>query len=331
MRFPVLLLIAGLIQTWTTPVSAQNYTIEKVREIPIYLGDEIVGEIADLTRDAEGNFYLPDWQQHTVWVTNSQGKLIRRIGQEGSGPGEMSKPQNVSVFDDHIVVLDKENFRVATFNLDGAHQASFRVDLFRPANMVCGRDGRCAVSFLWGESLFTVYDSDGNKSHEAGSRPWPPDPPIPVMMGGSYLHMSLTPEGRILYSPVKTYQVYDMEWDGSIVATYTAEPPGYFPMVITSMANPTEELNKATRIFRPLIVGELVLVQRRRNRDESGAGEGSVFHVDLFNRDGTLVQMDIESPADFIYADGDDLYAIDTTPVDEGELNPSIVVYQLKN
>lgn len=330
MRYTVIILVIGLIPTWMIPASAQTYSIEKVREIPLDLGDEIVGIVADLTRDVEGNFYLPDWQQHTVWVTDPQGKLIRRIGQEGSGPGELSKPQNATVLQDRIIVLDKENTRMASFSLDGVHQATYRIDLFRPANMVCGSDGRCAVSFLWGESLFTVYDSDGNKSYEAGSRIWPPDPPNPVTMGGSYLHMSLTPEGRILYSSIKHYEVYDMEWDGSIVATYTAEPPGYLPMVITNMATALEDINKSTSIFRPLVVGELVLVQRRRNRGGE-SGEGSILHIDLFNRDGTLVQMDLESPRHMDYADGDDLYAIDTTPVDEGELNPSIVVYRLKN
>ena len=327
MRFALILLIAILLPTWGTSASAQNYTVEKVREIPIDLGDEIVGQIADLTRDAVGNFYLPDWQQHTIWVTDPQGKLIQRIGQEGSGPGELSRPQTAVALQDRIVVLDKENIRVASFSLDGVHQATFRVDLFRTANMVCGRDGRIAVSSLDGESLFTVYDATGNKSHEAGSRPWPPDRPIPVMIGGSFHHLVLTPEGRILYSSVKSYEVLEMEWDGSIVATYKAEPPGYFPMVITSMESREDDINKASMILRPLVVGEHVLVQRNR----IGPENTGIGHIDLFERDGTLVQMDIESPINFIYADGEDLYAIDTAPVDEGELNPSIVVYQLKN
>ena len=327
MRYVLLLLATLLLQHCTTPASAQDYSLEKVREIPIDLGDEIVGQISDLARDAAGNFYLPDWQQHTVWVTDPQGKLIRRIGQEGSGPGEMSKPQNVTVYEDHLVVFDKENFRVATFNLDGVHQASFRIERPGPDNIVCGSEARCAVSSHMGESLLTVYDSKGNKSHDMGSRPWPPDPPIPVRMGGSFLHMSLTPEGRILYSSIKTYQVYDLEWDGSIVATYSAQPPGYFPMVITSIESAQEELNRSTHIPRPLVVGNLVLVQRDRN----GPNNTRIRHIDLFRRDGTLVQMDIESPLSFIYAEGDDLYAIDITPVEEGELNPSIVVYQLRN
>jgi hypothetical protein len=183
------------------------------------------------------------------------------------------------------------------------------------------------VSSLFGETLLTVYDSDGNNSHDIGNRPWPPDPPIPVMMGGSYLHMSLTPEGRILHSPIKRYEVLEVEWDGSIIATYTTEPPGYFPMVITSRESASDELNRSTRIFRPLIVGDLVLVQRDRN----GPDNTRIRHIDLYSRDGTLVQMDMESPTEFFYAEGDELYAINTTPVDEGGLNPYIVVYRLKD
>ncbi len=325
MRFVLILLIVSLLPAWITSASAQNYSVEKVREIPLDLGDEIAGEIADLTRDAEGNFYLPDWQQHTVWVTNPHGELIRRIGQEGSGPGELSRPQTAVVLQDRIVVLDKENIRVASFSLDGVHQATFRVDLIRTANMVCGRDGRIAVSTLDDESLFTVYDATGHKSHEAGSRPWPPSDYF--MIGGSFHHLALTPEGRILYSPVKSYEVLEMEWDGSIVATYKAEPPGYFPMVITSMESMEDDINKASMILRPLVVGEHVLVQRQK----LGPENIGIFYIDLFRRDGNLVQMDIESPINFIYAEGDDLYAIDTTPVDEGELNPYIVIYRLKN
>ncbi|MYH19913.1 MAG: hypothetical protein F4132_12485 [Gemmatimonadetes bacterium] len=329
MRFAVIMLAIGLISTWTAQVSAQHYTIEKVREIPLDLGDEIVGLIADLARDVEGHFYMPDWQQHTVWVTDPRGKLIRRFGQEGSGPGELSRPRSISVLEDRIVVLDRDNAWISVFTKDGESMATFRIDHSRPSGMAVGHDGQIVVSALVGESLFTVYDSEGVKVNDGGSRPWPPPPGTMIMFSGPVQHLSLTPDGNILYCPVKRYEIQEMRWDGSIVATYTAEPTGYSPLVITSIESASEELNKATRILRPLIVGNFVVVQRARNRGEPD--EGSIFHLDLFERDGTLVQMDIESPLSFIYADGDDFYAIDTSPVEEGELNPSIVVYQLRN
>ena len=87
MKNIVLTFLFGLVPALSVDVFAQQFTVEKESEIPLNLGDEIAGEIADLIRDAEGNFYLPDWQQHTVWVVDPQGKLIRenRAARKGTG------------------------------------------------------------------------------------------------------------------------------------------------------------------------------------------------------------------------------------------------------
>ena len=70
-------LVAGLALILVPNVSAQTFSIEKTAEIPLDLGDEIVGQIADLMQDAEGKFYLTDFQQNTVWMCDANGKLIR--------------------------------------------------------------------------------------------------------------------------------------------------------------------------------------------------------------------------------------------------------------
>ena len=310
------------------PVSAQDFSIEKVREIPLDFGDEIVGSIADIARDAEGNYYLPDMQQHTIWVTDSQGSLIRRIGREGSGPGEMIGPRSVSISEDRIVVLDEGNNRIVIFSMKGGFLDSFRTELTRPTNLATHNDGRIAVGSLMGESLLTVYDADGNKISEGGSRTWPPDPQNLFMFANPIQHLSLTPDSEILYSPIKRYEVQAIGWDGNIRVTYTAKPPGYFPLFISNMQSATDELKRATTIFRPLAVDGYVVIQRSRNRGEPE--KGMILHIDIFTRDGDLVQMDIEAPMYFIYAADDELYAIDNAPVVAGELNPHIVVYRLK-
>ena len=325
MKLLLAFLLTCCISVATVSVKAQDFSVEKVREIPLDFGDEIVGKIADLTRDSEGNFYLPDWQQHTIWVTDPQGRLIRRIGREGSGPGELSRPRSISVSEDRIVVLDVGNNRIAVFSNSGGHLDSFRTDLDRPTNLVTHNDGRIAVGSLWGESLLTVYDAEGNKISEGGSRTWPPDPPIPVMFGGAFQHISLTPDGQILYSRIKSYQVHEMGWDGSVRVTYAAEPQGYHPMVIKSIENREEDSKKWSSLLCPVVVGNHVVVQRQKHGDVEGGNR----HIDLFTRDGELVQMDIESPTNFIYATDDELFAIDTAPVENGELNPYIVVYRL--
>ncbi|MCZ0939811.1 MAG: 6-bladed beta-propeller, partial [Caldilineaceae bacterium] len=105
MKNIVLTLLFYLVRAFCVDVSAQEFIIEKESEIPLNLGDEIVGEIADLARDAEGSFYLPDWQQHTIWVVDSQGRLIRKIGQAGRGPGELTNPRSVALHDGKVFVL----------------------------------------------------------------------------------------------------------------------------------------------------------------------------------------------------------------------------------
>ena len=87
-----------------------------------------------------------------------------------------------------------------------------------------------------------------------------------------------------------------------------------------------EDSKKWSSVLRPVVVGNHVIVQRQKN-----SGDGvEILHIDIFTRDGDLVQMDIESPTNFIYAADDELYAIDNAPVVAGELNPHIVVYRLK-
>ena len=324
MRFVLALLLTCCVSV-VAPVTAQDFSIEKVREIPLDFGDEIVGEIADIARDSEGNYYLPDRRLHTIWVTDPKGNLISRIGQEGSGPGELSWPRSVSVSEDRIVILDVGNNRIAVFSNSGGYLDSFRTGLDRPTNLVSHNDGRIAVGSLMGESLLTVYDADGNKISEGGSRTWPPDPPIPVAFGGAFQHISLTPDGQILYSRIKSYQVHEMGWDGSVRVTYAAEPQGYHPMVIKSIENMEEDSKKWSSLLCPVVIGNHVVVQRQKHGDVEVGNR----HIDIFTRDGEVVQMDIESPFDFWYAADDELFAIDTAPVEDGELNPYIVVYRL--
>ena len=325
MRLTVVLLITGLIPAWTSPASSQNYTIEKEREIPIDLGDEIVGQISDLARDAEGNFYLPDWQQHTVWVVDSQGKLIRKIGQPGRGPGELTNPRSLALHGGKVFVLDNDNDRIAVFSLSGQYLSSYRIEVYLSSGMLINDDGHIAVSSVLGPSFFTVYDTDGAKLYDGGSREVEARPV--GVIGGSYQlfqHISSTPNGEVLYSPVKRYEVFRLRWDGTVLATYSAEPPGYVPFSVTPTGSGAK-FGPWSWVGRPLGVGDHVLIQRSKSLEDGGQR----LRGDLFMDDGAIVQLGLELPFTFVYAEGRTLYAIDTAPVEDGKPNPHIVVYRL--
>lgn len=324
----VLTLLFGLIPGFCVEVSAQEITVEKESEIPLDLGEEIVGEIADLTRDAEGNFYLPDWQQHTVWVVDSQGGLIRKIGQAGRGPGELTNPRSVALHDGKVFVLDNDNDRISAFSSTGQHLTSHRIDVYLSTGMLINDDGHIVVSSVLAPSLFTVYDTDGEKLYDGGSREVEARPV--GVMGGSYQlfqHVSSTPNGDVLFSPVKRYEVLRLDMDGTVLATYSAEPPGYVPFSVTPDPGGISMSIYWSWIGRPLQLGDHVLVQRSLPVE---GGELRI-HGDLFVQDGNVLQLGIEIPFNFVYAEERSLYGIDTAPVEEGEPNPHIVVYQLKN
>ena len=327
MKVIAAVLVAGLALIPVSGTPAQTFAIDKVREIPLDLGDEIAGQIGDLVQDSDGRFYLTDWQLHTVWICDSEGKLIQRVGREGSGPGELQHPGGTAVFEDKVFVLDTGNSRVMFFNKDGTYLEDFRLDFQMTSGILASKNGRIAVNSLWEPTLFTVYDVDGGIIGSRGERV--PDQAVGYALGDQ--HFSQTPDGHILYSTVKEYPVFRMKWDGTVLAEYEADSPGYGKLTYPPGAliiYHKEIMKTWTPILRALVVSDHVLTQRKKENVES---DGSIdYFGDLFTMDGEPVQLAIELPMQFYASDGDLLYGIDTAPVDEGEDNPHIVVYRLK-
>ena len=325
MKLLFAVLIAGLISLPVSAASAQSFAIEKTGQIPLNLGDEFTGQIVDLFKDTEGRYILTDWQQHVVWMVDGDGNLIRRIGQEGSGPGELWQPGGAVAFEDKIIVLDFGNNRVMIFSNDGSYVNDFRLAYPTASGILVSRNGHVAVNALWEQHLFTVYDIEGATIGIRGKKA--SDQGVGYTLGDQ--HFSQTHEGHVLYSTVKEYPVYRMTWDGKVLATYAADSPGYGPLEYPAGATiiSHREIYKTwTPILRPLAVAGHVLVQRKKVNFEKGPTQ---YFGDLFTMDGAPVQLSMELPMQFYAAENDLLYGIDTAPVDEGADNPHIVVYRL--
>lgn len=318
---PIVTAVLSLVLTLSTgPSSAQTYTLVKTSETPLIMEDDIIGNIADMTRDENGHFFLADDRQHTVWVADPSGTVIQRLGSEGAGPGELSRPRNVSVDGDRVIVWDSGNNRITVFSTAGIHETDFRVNLYAPVGMAVGPEGHIAVSTVRDKPRLTVYDSNGTVIREIDAEEDSGRLIRPMRI--NFNHMTGLPDGEMLYSPVNRYEVYRIDWDGTILKTYRAQPTGYSPIPTTP---PQGGRRRVTPLFRPLLVDDHVFVQR------SGITDDDEFKRfgDLFTLDGDLVQTGIELPMVFHYSIGEDLYGIDTTPVDAGEDNPHIVIYRL--
>ncbi len=92
-------------------------------------------------RDSKGNYYITDTKANAVVIFDSFGKYLKRFGKLGQGPGDLSMPMSIQIFENLLVVNEPGNRRVQYFNFQGISQKSFR--LFKSYGpLVLMKDGR---------------------------------------------------------------------------------------------------------------------------------------------------------------------------------------------
>lgn len=96
--------------------------------------------------------YVADAYNHRVQVFSPDGRHVRTIGREGSGPGEFRIPEGLDIAaDGAVLVADAENGRVAVFGADGRYRGAW-TGLEYPVEVVTdGAGGGWAVLVHAGE------------------------------------------------------------------------------------------------------------------------------------------------------------------------------------
>ncbi len=99
--------------------------------------------------------YVADTMNHQIAVFDPTGKLLKRLGTRGSGPGEFNFPLDIDLAPGgELVILDALNSRVQILNPDGSFVRSF------------GERGTALGSFLMPKALAVdrfghIYVTDG--------------------------------------------------------------------------------------------------------------------------------------------------------------------------
>ena len=97
------------------------FPTKEMEEEDIYLWSPV-----RIVQDSSGNIYVSDQKRHAVMCFDSSGKFIRKIGQQGQGPGDFSTPGDVFVTKDYLVVRDIGNSRFQYLDLEGKYLRSFK-------------------------------------------------------------------------------------------------------------------------------------------------------------------------------------------------------------
>ncbi len=124
------LLTAVAVSAQRTPPVVENGFDGSLRRPPVLEVAAVAGEDAPeegmimrplaMLVTAEGDLYLSDIMAHAVLVYGPDGRFKRRIGKEGSGPGELQMPAGIYLaWNGELVVPDPRNGRTNYYSPGG--------------------------------------------------------------------------------------------------------------------------------------------------------------------------------------------------------------------
>ena len=105
----------------------------------------------DLLVLPDGTIYIASSLDHCVRMFDPAGKLIKKFGQKGQGPGDLSNPGSLSVLDKNILVVGEyaTSLRISLFKLDGTFKKIVKTknSCFRPVALSEGKIAYLALHY----------------------------------------------------------------------------------------------------------------------------------------------------------------------------------------
>jgi hypothetical protein len=110
------------------PVSALRTMTVDMRITPAADDTSLFSEVGEIDVDAANRVWLFDYQSNRLFIFDSTGKLVRRIGRQGQGPGEFASGSGlVTLPDTGAAIWDARNARISFFTSTGDFRTSWPV------------------------------------------------------------------------------------------------------------------------------------------------------------------------------------------------------------
>ena len=142
----------------------ENYDwLEKTNSIELLTGEEHpIGYPLVLDCDNEGNLFLLDHKERSVFKISRSGEILFSFGRDGYGPGEFIYPLDISIDRQRgkVWVADFLGQRIACFDTDGRLLIHKNVG-FEVCSLVARKDGKIVAGGLGKENL-RLFDENLN-------------------------------------------------------------------------------------------------------------------------------------------------------------------------
>jgi|GEM_PF-6524415 hypothetical protein len=178
--------------------------------------ESLINRAGQIELNNKGEIFIPDETTATIKIYDSSGNYLRSYGRKGRGPGEFSGGFFIDTRNDTVVTYDRSNYSVNFHTEKGEFISTFTVNnsFTGPFKFIEGKklitaDKASAFSIdLQNESLFHVFDFEGNLIHQFGEFPIiETDTPARV-----YRHTFEVIDNKlhVLFAFLPIYQIYDL-------------------------------------------------------------------------------------------------------------------------
>lgn len=130
-------------------------------------GGDVLRRPTGLARDpVSGRIFVSDTRAHDIKVFDDDGRLLGRIGQRGTEPGQFNAPTHLSVANDRLYVADTLNARVQVLSPDGdalktvGSRGLYVGNLTRPKGVTVDVDGNLYIVESYYDHLL-VFSQNG--------------------------------------------------------------------------------------------------------------------------------------------------------------------------
>jgi hypothetical protein len=161
----------GFFSFVAAPCAAEkSISLQFGKSLEIGRQGSIFGTIASVCEDRDRNICVLDRGQFTVFVFSPEGKLIRKFGAKGQGPGDFQSPSQIAIAPQGELAVMEDLNSISFFKLDGTFIRRLDlIGLLGPTSI--GPDRFLGWTWTPDGRLQVLVDSANKRLAEFGSQP----------------------------------------------------------------------------------------------------------------------------------------------------------------